>query len=81
MDETLGLLGSYLIGEVILGAIAWNPDTSIFQLKSGAGGAVTATRDATWVPKIPLANPTKKKVTFLDIVHYVNAPGGPATHC
>ena len=57
--ESLGKLGSYLIGEVILGAIAW-ADVSV--LKDGK-------RNMVWTPAIPVAE--AGKVTFLDLVGYV----------
>ncbi len=52
---SLGKLGSRLIGEVILGAIAWG-DHSVFNEKH-------------WTPKLPLA--TKGKVTLADIATYI----------
>jgi hypothetical protein len=56
---SLGELGSRLVGEVILGAIAW-ADESVF--KNGQ-------KDPTWTSKVPLADPTK--VTLLDLARFV----------
>lgn len=56
---SLGALGSGLVGEVILGAIAWT-DESVF--KNGQ-------KNAGWTSQVPLADPTK--VTLLDLARYV----------
>jgi hypothetical protein len=56
---SLGQLGSRLVGEVILGAIAW-ADVSVF--KNGH-------KDPTWTSKVPLADPAK--VTLLDLARFV----------
>jgi hypothetical protein len=56
---SLGRLGSRLVGEVVLGAIAW-ADESVF--KNGH-------KDPAWKSKVPLANPDK--VTLLDLANYV----------
>ena len=56
---SLGSLGSRLVGEIILGAIAW-ADESV--LKDGH-------KDPTWVSKVPLAD--AGKVTLLDLVRFV----------
>jgi len=56
---SLGRLGSRLVGEVLLGAIAW-ADESMF--KNGH-------KHETWKSKVPLENPAK--VTLLDLARFV----------
>ncbi len=67
-QESLGLVGSYLVGEVILGAIAWPPDISVLP----EGKPLTG-----WTPAIGKA---RDQIKFLDLVEYVGygCPQNPA---
>jgi hypothetical protein len=56
---SLGRLGSRLVGEVVLGAIAW-ADESVFR---------NGHKDVTWKSQVPLEDPDK--VTLLDLARFV----------